>query len=325
MENNQTIENTLMTIPRRLLVGVYLIVPLMLGVMLFDMYFLDWKLSPYLGVEAIYLPLFIFIFNFPHIIASFFSFFDSEYVRFYKKHLFVYLPLILLGTALLLYENYLLGLVVFLASDIWHGVKQKVGIALILGARPGMLHTLWTWTAFVTSTIAFIYIILGEEVFPDFFLPYLSPTLLLGALLILGSMILMMWQSAAKVRLYIFAVSMLFLVSYFFILNNYIFLSILVFRFVHDISAFAFYITHDQNRNREGNKNWLYSLFSIVPLPVIIMTPVLAFLFAYFVRYATDGIKIGYSIVILLSMCHYYLEAVMWKRGSPHRDRVRVE
>jgi len=117
---------------------------------------------------------------------------------------------------------------------------------------------------------------------------------------------------------------MLFLVSYFFILAGYIFFSILLFRFVHDVSAFAFYVTHDYNRKKNANKNFLYQLLTIVPLPFIILTPVLGLLFAYLVRTVTDGIAIGYSIIILICMSHFYLESVMWKRDTPHRKYVKV-
>jgi hypothetical protein len=323
MENKQLDKKEIKTIPRKLFFYVYLILPILTGLVLLDIFYFDFAMKPYLGIETILLPLFVFIFNLPHIVASFFSFLDKEYVQHYRKHLFLYLPLVLIATTLILFENYLLGLVIFLVSDIWHGVKQKVGIALILGARPGFLHTAWTWIAFVTSAVAFVFII-RPSAFPDAVLPYISPTLFIGTVLILLSMLLMIWKSVPKVRWYIFAVSMLFLLSYFFILAGYVFFAILAFRFVHDVSAFAFYATHDINRAKDGNKNWLYSLFSSVPLPVLILTPMLGLLFAYATRVLTDGIAIGYTIVILLSMSHYYLEAVMWRRGSPHRNNIKV-
>jgi hypothetical protein len=149
--------------------------------------------------------------------------------------------------------------------------------------------------------------------------------LTVAAILILVSMFLMIKSSAPKVRLYIFLVSSFFLVSYYFVLAGYIFFAVLAFRFVHDVSAFAFYITHDYNRNLSENKNWFYKVTSFLPLPIILLTPILAFGFAYLLRSVTGGIAIGYSIIILVSMCHFYLESVMWKRNSPHRQYVLVE
>lgn len=324
MESNQVGTASLMTIPKQLLLYVYLILPVLVLVIIADKFYFDSALLPYMGIEAILLPVFIFIFNLPHVIASFFSFFDREYVQHYRKQLFFYLPALLIATAVLLYVDYRLGIVFFLINDIWHGVKQKVGIALILGARPGWIHKVWTLLPFVTSSIAFVYF-LRPDAYPDPILPFLSPILLVGAILLFISMVLMIWSSVPKVRLYIFSVSMLFLLSYFFILAGYIFFTVLAFRFVHDISAFAFYITHDHNRKQAGHKNWLYRMLASVPLPILVLTPVLGFLFAYIARTATNGLVIGYAILILISMSHYYLESVMWKRGSPHRQHVKVE
>ena len=134
----------LLAIPRWLFLLVYPIVPVLLLIVFADMFYFDSVLLPYMGIEAILIPIFVFIFNLPHIIASFFSFFDREYVKYYQTHLFIYLPALLIATALLLYIDWRLGIAFFLINDVWHGIKQKVGIALILGAKPDWLHKAWT-------------------------------------------------------------------------------------------------------------------------------------------------------------------------------------
>jgi hypothetical protein len=176
---------------------------------------------------------------------------------------------------------------------------------------------------FFITAIVYTYFII-PSVYPDVLIPFISPSILLGVIALFIAMIVMMKKSVPEVRLYIFLVSILFVVSYFFVLSGYIFLSILAFRFVHDISAFAFYVNHDYNRNKDGKKNWIYRSLALIPLPVIIVTPLLAILFAYITRVATNGIMIGYTIVILICMCHYYLESVMWKRNSLHRKHIKV-
>ena len=208
-----------MTIPRKLLLYVYLIVPLLLAIVLADMFLFDHFLQPYVGIDALFFPLFLLLFNLPHIIASFFSFADSEYVRHYRRHLFVYLPLLLAATAMLLYYDYVWGLVFFLINDMWHGVRQQVGISLILGSRPGMIHRLWTLAPFVVGSIAYVYM-LRPDAFPENVLPYLSPALFIGTVLTFLTMIAKLWTSPASVRWYIFAVSMMFIVNYFFILTH---------------------------------------------------------------------------------------------------------
>lgn len=324
MANDLPTPEAMKRIPKRLLLSVYLILPALLIVALADQYYFDSILQPYMGVEALLLPVFIFVFNLPHIIASFFSFFDTEYVKHYRKHLFLYLPLVLIGTAILLWWDYRLGIAFFLINDVWHGVKQKVGIGLIMGARPSLLFKAWTLIPFITTSIAIIYFV-SPSVIPSWFIPYISPILFGGAILLVGVLVAMLVKSAPRVRMYIFAVSALFLLSYYFILVGYLFFAILAFRFVHDVSAFAFYATHDHNRNLGEAKNWLYKFTGMMPLSVLILTPVLGFLFAALIRNLTNGLVIGYSIVILIAMTHYYLESVMWKRDSPHRKHVLVD
>ncbi len=316
-------QNQIKAIPKELLLYVYLILPVLVVFVLVDMFYLESRFLPYLGVEALLLPLFILLFNLPHIMASFFSFFDGEYIQYYKKHLFLYLPLVLIATGLLLYVNYELGLAFFLINDVWHGIKQKTGIALILGARPDLLHKLWTYLSFFLISVVYVYI-LAPNTFPDQVVSYISPVVLVGAGLFFCVMLAKIWCSTKDVRLYVFLVSLLFLTGYFFIINGYIFFSILAFRFVHDISAFAFYINHDQNRNTEDAHNWLYRIFTKISLPVIILVPSLAFLLAYVMRTFSDGMQLGYSVIIFFGMCHFYLESIMWKRDSIHRKYVKV-
>lgn len=323
MVNNQIKPSEAMVIPKKYLLYLFLILPVLLIIFLVDIFYLDYYLFPYVGVEGLLLPFFIVIFNLPHVIASFFSFFDSEYVGYYKKHLFFYLPVLLIGTGILLFYNYELGLAFYLINDVWHGIKQKVGIALILGAKPNWLHKVWTVLPFLTSAIAYVYFIV-PEVFPAFMIELISPALLFFMLLLVFVVIAKYRESVSTVRTYVLLVSALFFLNYVFILNGYIFFAILAFRFVHDFSAFAFYIAHDNNRNLNGYKNWFYKLFSSIGLPTLLVTPALAFIIAYLARTVTNGLEIGYSIVILICMTHYYLESVMWKRDSLHRKQILV-
>jgi hypothetical protein len=323
MENKIAAPGTLMTIPRKVLLYAYLVLPIFLVIVLIDIFFLDSRFSPYLGVEALFSPFYIILFLLPHIIASFFSFFDREYVHYYRKHLFIYLPLLLTGTALLLYYDFVWGLVFFLVNDMWHGVRQQVGIGLILGAKPGIMHYLWTLVPFFVGSVAYVYVV-QPAAYLEVLVPYISPALFIGVLLILLITAVQMWRSPSTVRWYIFAASMLFVCSYFFILTGYVFFSILAFRSIHDITAFAFYMTHDYNRAQGGYRNYFYALISKVPRHVMFLTLILGVLLAYVVRTATDDLTIGLSIVILICMSHFYLESVMWKRGTPHRQFVQV-
>lgn len=119
--------------------------------------------------------------------------------------------------------------------------------------------------------------------------------------------------------------AVLFVFGYFFILTGYIFLPILAFCSIHHITAFSFYMTHDYNRTKGGYLNCFYALISRVPIRVMLLTPVLGILIAYLVRASTEKLTFGFSIIVLICMAHFSLKNVMWKRGSPHRQFVRVK
>lgn len=324
MENKIEATDNFMVVPKKFLLGAYIILPILVSVVLIDIFYFDRLLQPNLGVDAIYLPIFLFIFLLPHIIASLFSFFDSEYVSYYKKHLFIFLPIFLLITLVVLYFDYRYGLLLFFLTDAWHGIRQKVGIGLILGMKPGLVHRLWTYVPFATTSLVYVYFVLPEVV-PNIIHKYISEILFIGALSIIFVSVLQLLRSDKKVYSYIILFLLFFLTSYFFVLANYIFFAFLAFRFVHDLNAFAFYVAHDHNRNREGYKNYFYKLFSATHIPILVLAPLLGFLFAYIVRSSANGVAIGYAIIILLCMSHFYLEGVMWKRESPHRKQILVK
>ena len=320
MENKSP---ALLGISKRYLLSVYLILPFLMIVFLSDVYLFDSSLQPYMGLTSLALPLYLLFFELPHIIASFFSFADGEYLRYYKKQLFFYLPLLFVGTILLLTVSFSSAVVLYLVATVWHVLKQQTGIALILGARPGLAHTLWTIVPIGITSVVSIYFS-APELFPSQLLQGVSEILFGLVVLLLLVTGFRLYQAPKKVRLYILCVSSLFLVSYVFILSGYLFLAFFAVRFVHDVSAFAFYAVHDQNRNAIEPANFFYRLFKRVPLPIMVLTPVLAILFALLTRLTTDGFEIGYAILILVGMAHYYLESVMWKRDTPHRKYIKV-
>jgi len=323
-KNNYSEEKNLVTIPKKFLLGVYFILPILFLVFLVDVFYFDSAFLPYFGLTTLTLPLYLIIFEMPHVLASFFGFFEKEYVTHYKKQLFIYLPLVLFATIVLLWIDFNLGFALYIVGTVWHGLKQQTGIALILGARPGYVHTAWTFIPIIITSLMHGFYIL-PDIYPDVFIQYLSPIILLGIIILFPITIWRMMQSDPKVRLYIFLVSSLFFFSYVFILNEYIFLAFLAVRFVHDITAFAFYMTHDHNRSKVERKNWLYKITLVLPVPILVMVPILAILFSYLAKVTINGLEIGFSILLLLSMAHYYLESVMWKRDTPHRQHIKVQ
>jgi hypothetical protein len=128
------------------------------------------------------------------------------------------------------------------------------------------------------------------------------------------------WQG----RVYVLALPLMLIGSYYLLVIGYLFLSIFILRFVHDITAFIFYITHEVNRNREGVKNWLYKLVPFVPGALFVVVPAFGIGFGLVLREVFTSYEAIFIVSMVLAMTHYYLESIMWKRESLHRQYVKV-
>lgn len=324
MENNSvSTAAAFIKIPKKFLLGVYLVIPILLFVFVIDHFFYENALLPYVGLSATALPLFILFFEMPHIVASLFGFFDKEYLSEYKRPLFFYLPIVLILFSVILFIDFDLGIACYLTFTAWHALRQQTGIALILGAGPGWLHTMWTLNSVIIASLVYVYLVL-PKLMPFEFVSMLPIILLVGMLSLIVITAAKIFYSPAPTRLYIFLVSSLILSGYIFIMFGYIFFTFFAFRFVHDVTAFGFYATHDHNRNVKERKNFIYKLFKNIPVPIIVIVPVLGILLAYIIRAFAEGYQIGIAILLLFAVAHYYLESVMWKRNAPHRQYVRV-
>ena len=82
-------------IRRSWIMAVLLIVPAVAAFGAWDIFINEGQLKPYLRFDSLFLPLYLLIFELPHVIASFFGFFQKEYARHYKRHLFFGLPLLI--------------------------------------------------------------------------------------------------------------------------------------------------------------------------------------------------------------------------------------
>ena len=105
MENNITEANKKVVIPKKFLLSIYLVLPLLFFIFVVDVFRFDSSLLPYMGLSSMLLPLYILFFELPHIFASFFGFFDREYLSHYKRELSFYLPVILITFSTILYFN----------------------------------------------------------------------------------------------------------------------------------------------------------------------------------------------------------------------------
>jgi len=139
---------------------------------------------------------------------------------------------------------------------------------------------------------------------------------------------------------FIWANSLLIISSFYFYVQEYYFLAILIPRLVHDATAYIFYVTHDVNKHGESPQNFIYRWAKKVKINVFIVLPLLSFALTYVLQvYGDQWVNaitrfffdmeirkaISLGLIGYFSLMHYYTEAFTWKHGSPYRQYIRFK
>lgn len=317
-------EQSFYSIHRSWMLGLFLIVPLVLLVWSWDMLVNDRGLLPYLGPASLFLPLYLLIFEMPHIFASFIGFLDKEYVTYYRSHLMIGLPLMLLGFFVLLWTDFVTAVAAYLAATMYHVIRQQTGIALMFGVPKNKWHERWTWSLVLSTAVMYVAIMLPrfvEGLDASCLVFFISVTLLTA--MVSGGFLARTTSSRWGIS-YIAFTMLMVITSYTMLWFGYFFLAIFVARFIHDVTAFLFYITHEMNRNKDQVRNFLYTAIPLLPLSLIVIVPLIAIFLGAILRETISNTELLFTFVMTFGFIHYYLESVMWKRGSPHREFVKV-
>jgi hypothetical protein len=114
-------------------------------------------------------------------------------------------------------------------------------------------------------------------------------------------------------------------------------MAILVPRFVHDATAYIFYVTHDYNKHGREPQNALYRYAERCNLHIFVVLPVLSFALAFVLQAYGDEVadlvtgylfgKEYYSLITTgvlgyLALMHYYMEGLTWQKDSPYRKYI---
>ncbi len=313
------------TITKSVLLKLYLLIPLVWLAVLTDKFFLNSSITKALPFSPEHFILFSLFFGTPHIVASSFSFFDSDYHSLYKVRYFdaaillaVIIPLIhILFGLQALYMIYMLWTII-------HVVGQQLSLCIIMCGVKNYIFLLYKWIGLWISV--FIYLDLYTEFTQKAsyapLLHYLQLLLLIGLCVVTA---LYARSSKTKIgKLYIWSNYALIVSAWTFYKMQMSFFVILIPRILHDITAFIFYIAHDQNRNRDHMHNWLYKPFVSLGVPIVILCPALACTIGYLL-YVTQQHLHTVTILIYISLLHYYTERFTWKNGSPHRREIVFE
>ena len=285
----------------RWLLSIYAIVPILLAIVLVDSFFFGHALRPLVSVSLTTAFFYLVFFELPHIFASFISFADREYLKSYKNKILYQLPIVLGVSIFIAATNRELGIALVVGYTLYHVVSQQTGIAKMMIGAKHWLHTPWSLSAVVMAiTIQFYVFHLNflDSVPPSYLHAFFWTIVLFFTIV---SILIYIQTKNGIGKKYFAATTLMLLSGVLFFLLDYIFFSIFVLRFTHDITAFAFYITHDANRNAESFKNEVYKILAPLKIPIFVLVPVIG---------------------MLINFTHYYFEGFMWRRDSPHRAQL---
>lgn len=311
------------------LLCIYLVVPAIILFLLLDSAATGLDFSRRISFDTHLMLLGGLLLQTPHGIASIFTFADREYARAYKGTLIKCGLIGLITTILILLAGDTLLMVCLLIYNFYHQNSQQAGIAAMVARNKSRLHQAWRWMAIIIELVGYVAIVVRNS--PGIqLLPSTKLVLSLGAVIFLAAFAVVSagvaLQSKTRMgRLLIGSHSaMLYLYVGLFILNLPL-LMVLAPVVVHDLTAFAFYINHNTNRNRNDRLNYFSRIRNFIPMPEFVLTPLVALLFGTSMFLGGSQIEIYYAIVaVVLNVMHIYLEGVMWKAGSLHRQYTYV-
>lgn len=336
------IESLPITISYKLLLGMYLVLPISIAIHLIDLHFYDGHLRDTLKTNPQQYFIFQLFFGTPHIVASnIILLSNKEYFRYYRTKFFVVTLLIIaffsIGNFVLSYPTLYILVAAF---TVIHVIKQQFGLGNSICRLSGWPYFLWSWTGIFLSVILYISIFLGgameAETHQQLSLIFKN----MSAFFILLGLICHFQIKSNFGKAFFWSNTLIILGIYYLSSQEYYFFAIFVPRIIHDVTAFIFYIAHDYNRHQKSPKNLLYKITGHYKFLFFLVLPFLAIFITYLMRFhgdeylamftnATFNFEIpkAFSLGIIgyLSLMHYYTEAITWKNDSPYRQFIQFK
>jgi hypothetical protein len=319
--------------PYRLLLSLYWIVPITAVAVAIDHFVLGGRFLPYGQLrnldELVQLNLFS---GLPHVVASLITFADTEYWHHYQPRLRRGFLIAAALTAVPLWLSPWLGgafpRIILMTYSMYHTMMQQVGLtALALQQRPTPAFTVWkrlsVLIVMATAALATTKVSLPSAAFDPL-------AIALGLLLVLHwcALIATIREGSAEATnpraavWSLWANSCMNTSAYALVLLDYTFLAVLVPRLIHDASGHIVYVTHDCNRNHPAPKNLVYNWLRFTRLPPVILCPLVSVAIGTFISFSNSSYLFFYCLQVTTPYLHYYLEAFIWKRDTPHRRHV---
>lgn len=275
-------------------------------------------------------PYWIFVFGLPHIVSSFQTICDAEYIAAYRPQVativgLVFLPLVLVSAGVP--ASLLLAIVLVLTQH--HVVAQQYGIALAVArTRPTLAFAACKWSTMALGVLAVFLTYTAADLAGTAQFAILSAlaeklaTPLL--MLIAASGGILVWRARHnRAGALIFAMNIaLFSLALILIFHStYALIGLMLVRILHDVSGFVVYIGHDSARNKTRRWNVLYRLVPILPVWLLNLAYALG-LAAAMTYFANRAAWVAW-LVTGLTLAHYYMESKIWRGPTPHRQHFK--
>lgn len=308
----------------RFILSVFLVIPLCLLVVFADHSFLDLRIRLSLPKSPEELFIFSIFFGFPHIVASCFSLFDKEYFQFYRNQVtseFIYYCLFFIIIYFFAGKNIFEAL--FSLWTIKHVIGQQFFIAPLFAHFSKTNLKLWRNSALLIGIGLYAFTFperIHLNINPIFYLVFFT---IMTSFFTLITVITSSNNDNLTSKIFIWLNWLSIVSGILFVYLHYPFLTILCLRIIHDLIAYHFYITHDTNRNFNYRHNFIYRLFNFLKMPVFLLLPLLSLLIA--LRFNFKPLPFRYSFALgLVSIFHYYIDSIFWKKDSIHRSLVKI-
>lgn len=323
----------------KLLLGLYAIIPACLLLKLFDSWFWHDYLQYNLPSSPCHFILFQIMFGTPHIIASAIVLVsNTEYLNHYKRH--VILMTLAISVAYFvgnLFIPYRALYVIVASWTVYHVLKQQHGIARGICRLPDRDYNVVLWLSVAAGLCVYIGIFLRQGLTADQtgWLKVVATLLCLA--LTVSTIKAQHHVHTSFGRWFLWSNVLLVLSSFYLYVQQYYFLAILVPRFVHDATAYVFYVSHDYNKHHAQPKNFIYRYAERCGVHVFVVLPVISFVLAFVLQAYGDTVVnaitqlffgtefyrvITVGLLGYLALMHYYTEAFTWKGNSPYRQFI---
>lgn len=309
------------SLSKKILLYPYYVSFLFLVVAIIDTFFFSGTVKKILPKDLSSVIIYYALFEFPHILASFFMLGDKEYRVSFKKILTRNVYLLMACAFFVILFNLELFFILYIGYTLYHAVRQQFGIAKMYRLSPSRFLTVLQYIFISTGMTA----LLGMTI-P---IPKIIYEICLF-IVVISIVTYFLYEKENKKNIYLTMYVLSFAASGILYGTGYLFFGLLSMRVVHDITAFMFYSTHGYNRKLEAY-NFIYSSFLTKKINPLYLTPILAIsinlILLYIVHMTLNVVMIQ---IVLLSiylgggMVHYNMEGSIWKNGSIARRYIQV-